>query len=282
MKLSAIKALLREHDIQLTRSLGQSFMHDENQVAGIADLAEVGADDDVFEIGPGLGPLTEVLLARAKSVLAIEVDERLVRVLKKRFEGKSGFGLIHTDALAYVREKQVNWSDWKLVSNLPFSVGTPILVELAEPGSIPRSMTVTLQKEVADRIAAGPGTKAYGVLTLLLQATCKLGGEFIIPADCYFPPPAVDTSCIRLTRRETPIVSDDLHPTFVKVVKRGFSQRRKMMLKLLKQDWTAENLAVAYQIAGIDEKVRAEALEIGQFVELARALKGDSTGEPDA
>jgi len=278
MKLSAIKALLREHDIQLTRSLGQSFMHDENQVARIAELAEVGPGDNVFEIGPGLGPLTEVLLERAQSVLAIEVDERLVKVLKTRFDGKSGFGLIHTDALAYLQENDVDWSDWKLVSNLPFSVGTPILVELAAPGRIPRSMTVTLQKEVADRIAAKPGTKAYGVLTLLLQATCELDGEFFIPADCYFPPPAVDTSCIRLTRRETPIVSEELHPTFVGVVKRGFSQRRKMMLKLLKQDWTPENLAVAYEVAGIDEKVRAEALEIGQFVDLARALKGDASG----
>jgi len=272
MTLSAIKALLRKHDIQLTRSLGQSFMHDENQIGRIVDLAEVGAGDNVFEIGPGLGPLTEVLLERSGSVLAIEVDARLVETLKIRFAGKKGFGLIHTDALEYIREGEVDWRDWKLVANLPYSVGTPILVDLAAPGVAPRSMTVTLQKEVVDRIAAEPGKKAYSLLTLLLNATYEPEGEFLIPAGCFFPPPAVDSACIRLTRRETPLVDAALYPTYVKVVKRGFSQRRKMMLKLLKQDWTAEKLAAAYEAAGVDEKIRAEALTIEQFVQLAASL----------
>ncbi len=275
MNLSEIKAFLRDRDIQLTRSLGQNFMHDEASIARMVDLAEVCATDNVVEIGPGLGPLTEVLLQRAASVLAIEVDARLVEVLQLRFAETKGFGLIHTDALAYLRESEADWSDWKLVANLPFSVGSPILVEFARPDFGPRSMTVTLQKEVADRIASQPGNKNYGVLTLLLQATYDLDGEFLIPADSYFPPPAIDTSCIHLTRQAEPTVDATLHPTFVKVVKRGFSQRRKMMLKLLKQDWTPEKLAVAYEAAGIDEKVRAEALGIEQFVALARSLKPD-------
>ena len=272
MNLTEIKALLREHDIRLTRSLGQSFMHDGNQVARIADLAEVSSTDDVFEIGPGLGPLTEVLLERAKSVLAIEVDARLVDVLQKRFAGRSAFGLIHTDALAYVKTGDVDWREWKLVANLPFSVGSPILVELAQPGHGPRSMTVTLQKEVADRIAAPPGVKAYGVLTLLLRAAYELDGDFLIPANCYFPPPAVDTSCIRLTRRAEPLVPPESFKTYVKIVKRGFSQRRKMMLKLLKQDWPADKLESAFEAAGLDAKIRAEALTIDQFVTLTTHL----------
>ncbi|MFT4587650.1 MAG: 16S rRNA (adenine1518-N6/adenine1519-N6)-dimethyltransferase [Limisphaerales bacterium] len=272
MKLAEIKALLRENDIRLTRSLGQSFMHDENQVVRIADLAEISPTDDIFEIGPGLGPLTEVLLQRAKSVLAIEVDARLVEVLKKRFTETPALGLIHTDALAYVKSDEVDWSDWKLVSNLPFSVGSPILVELARPGVGPRSMTVTLQKEVADRIAAPPGCKAYGVLTLLLKPAYELDGNFLIPADCYFPAPGVDTSCIRLTRRAKPLVSPSAFKTYVRIVKRGFSQRRKMMLKLLKQDWPVDKLAAAFEAAGLDEKIRAEALTIDQFVTLTESL----------
>lgn len=272
MKLAEIKALLRDNDIRLTRSLGQSFMHDENQVRRIADLAEISPEDDVFEIGPGLGPLTEVLLERAKSVLAIEVDARLVEVLQARFSGKPGFGLIHTDALAYVKTGDADWRNWKLVANLPFSVGSPILVELARPGSGPRSMTVTLQKEVADRIASPPGVKAYGVLTLLLNAAYELDGDFPIPADCYFPPPKVDTSCIRLTRRDKPLVAPEAFKTYARVVKRGFSQRRKMMLKLLKQDWPADRLSAAFKFAGLDEKVRAEALTIDHFVKVTESL----------
>ncbi len=275
MTLSAIKALLREHDIQLTRSLGQSFMHDENQIARIADLAEVGAEDNVLEIGPGLGPLTEVLLNRAKSVLAIEVDARLVEILKVRFADRKGFGLIHTDALEYVRQGGGDWRDWKLVANLPYSVGTPILVDLAAPETGPRSMTVTLQKEVVDRIIAQPGKKAYSLLSLLLNATYEVQSDFLIPAGCFFPPPAVDSACVRLNRRETPLVDATLYPTYVKVVKRGFSQRRKMMLKLLKQDWTPEKLTLAYEAAGCDAKVRAEALTIEQFVQLAKSLAPD-------
>src|SRR5438876_8812386 len=133
MKLSEMRQILAEHGIQLTKSLGQNFLHDANQLRQIVAAAELGRSDKVLELGPGLGPLTELLLAQAGEVLAIEKDRRLVAFLRERFASASNFTLIHDDALEYLRREARDWSDWKLVANLPYSVASPILVELAQP-----------------------------------------------------------------------------------------------------------------------------------------------------
>src|SRR5687767_796601 len=132
MRLSEMRQLLTEHGIQLTKSLGQNFLHDANQLRRIVALAEVESGDSVLEIGPGLGPLTEQLLVRAGRVMAIEKDGRLIPLLQKRFSTAKNLELIHADALEYVAEKDHKWSEWKLVSNLPYSVASPMLVELAQ------------------------------------------------------------------------------------------------------------------------------------------------------
>src|SRR6185437_15779162 len=128
MKLSDMRQLLDARDIQLTKSLGQNFLHDQNQLRRIVEAAELSKADKVLEIGPGLGPLTELLLENAGEVLAIEMDGRLVEVLRERFPQ---LNLIHDDALEFLRREPRDWSDWKLVANLPYSVASPILVELA-------------------------------------------------------------------------------------------------------------------------------------------------------
>src|SRR5438477_11364217 len=132
MKLSEMRELLTREDIQLTKSLGQNFLHDGNQLRRIIDAAELSKSDKVLEIGPGLGPLTELLLQNAGEVFAIEKDGRLVEVLTKRFETSSHFRLLHDDALEYLKREPHDWRDWKLVANLPYSVASPILVELAQ------------------------------------------------------------------------------------------------------------------------------------------------------
>ncbi len=269
MKINEMRALLDKRNIQLTRSLGQNFLHDSNQLKRIADAGEVTKADKVLEIGPGLGPLTEFLLERAGEVLAIEMDRRLVEVLKEQFPQ---LNLVHDDALAYIRRKPRDWTEWKLVANLPYSVASPILVELALAAQRPKQMTVTLQLEVAQRLMAAADDDDYGVLTLLVQLDYEPRGWFKIPASCFFPAPNVDSACVTLVRRETRFLSDALRPMFVRIVKRAFSQRRKMMLKLLKAEWPADKLEQAFTELKISPMERAEKLRLEQFVELTKLL----------
>ncbi len=289
MTLSEMRNLLARREIQLTRSLGQNFMHDGNQLRRIVDAAELTKADKVLEIGPGLGPLTELLLKRAGSVLAIEKDARLVEVLRERFtvgqasrrspsseELETGatpvLRLLHDDALELLKREPRDWSDWKLVANLPYSVASPILVELAQMRGRPERMVVTLQLEVARRLMAGADDEDYGLLTLLVQLDYEPRGWFKIPASCFFPAPDVDSACVVLVRRANPLLADEHRAAFVKIVKRAFSQRRKMMMKLLKEDWPAEKLAQVFSELQISPQERAEKVGLELFVELARRL----------
>ena len=267
MRLSEMRQILDDRGIKLTKSLGQNFLHDGNQLRRIVELAELSSADRVLEIGPGLGPLTEMLIPKVAEVLAIEKDERLCDVLRERFPG---LRLLHADALEHLRDNPTEWQEWKLVSNLPYSVASPIIVELCE--SPPKMMVVTLQLEVVQRLVADAGDSDYGLLTLLVQLHYEPRDHFKIPATCFFPPPDVDSACIKLVRRATPLLPKETEGVFRKVVKRGFSQRRKMMLKLLKQDWPAERLKAAFGELALPETIRAEEVDLLTFVKLAQML----------
>jgi 16S rRNA (adenine1518-N6/adenine1519-N6)-dimethyltransferase len=292
MKLSEMRELLDRRGIQLTKSLGQNFLHDANQLQRIVAAAELSSTDKVLEIGPGLGPLTELLLEKAGEVLAIEKDERLVELLRERFFGNSEgrvprapnqnrglaelvqpkFELLHADALKFLQHEARDWHDWKLVANLPFSVASPILVELACGMRAPKQIVATLQLEVARRLMARAGDDDYGILTLLVQLDFKPRELFKIPPGCFFPEPVVDSGCVILNRREQPLLPENQRAAFVKIVKRAFSQRRKMMLKLLKADWPEEKLTRAFAELKISPQERAEKLSLEQFVELTKIL----------
>jgi 16S rRNA (adenine1518-N6/adenine1519-N6)-dimethyltransferase len=264
-----MRTLLTERGIQLTKSLGQNFLHDAHQLDRIVAAAELKPSDKVLEIGPGLGPLTELLVAKAGKVLAIEKDGRLVAVLRVRFPA---LDLLHEDALEFIRREPRDWSDWKHVANLPYSVASPILVELALAPKRPERMVVTLQLEVAQRLMAATDDDDYGVLTLLVQLDYEPCGWFKIPPGCFFPSPDVDSACVALVRRADPLLPDEHRAAFVKIVKRAFSQRRKMMLKLLKADWPLVKLQGAFTELKISPQERAEKLSLEQFVELVKVL----------
>jgi 16S rRNA (adenine1518-N6/adenine1519-N6)-dimethyltransferase len=296
MKLTEMRDVLATRGIQLTKSLGQNFLHDGNQLRRIVEAAELKKTDKVLEIGPGLGPLTELLLQNAGEVLAIEKDARLVEFLRERFphvsEGRVTrapnpasakdqglaelvppiFTLLHADALEFFRHELHDWDNWKLVANLPFSVASTIFVELAKSPKRPERMVATLQLEVAHRLMARAGDEDYGVLTLLLQLDYELREWFKIPAACFFPAPDVDSACVVLIRRATPFLSENQHAIFVKIVKRAFSQRRKMMLKLLREDWPVEKLERAFEKLQLSPQIRAEAVSLEQFVALAQRV----------
>ena len=317
MTLTEMRELLAKRDIQLTRSLGQNFLHDGNQLRRIVDAAQLTPDDKVLEIGPGLGPLTELLMKKAGEVLAVEMDGRLVEFLCERFSltGKAdelpnrttdasgssstNLALLHDDALAFLRRGQLvvgqasslsssasvnqtnttgkmpvshDWSDWKMVANLPYSVASPILVELAAGPRAPKMIVATLQLEVAKRLMAQADDDDYGILTLLVQLDFAPRGWFKIPPECFFPSPDVDSACVSLVRRETPLLPETLRAAFVKIVKRAFSQRRKMMLTLLTADWPKEHLDAAFAELSISPMERAEKLRLEQFVALTKIL----------
>jgi 16S rRNA (adenine1518-N6/adenine1519-N6)-dimethyltransferase len=292
-----MRELLATRGIQLTKSLGQNFLHDGNQLRRIVNAAELKKTDKILEIGPGLGPLTELLLENAGEVLAIEKDARLVDFLRERFFNPQSairnpqFELLHDDALEFLKVGQASslspsqkksetgrmpvphdWHDWKLVANLPYSVASPILVELAQTPQRPERMVATLQLEVAQRLMAKAGDEDYGVLTLLVQLDYEPREWFKIPAGCFFPTPDVDSACVVLIRRAQPLLPENQRATFVKIVKRAFSQRRKMMLKLSKQDWPEQKLKQLFQQLCIPPQERAEKLSLEQFVQLTEGL----------
>ena len=296
MKLSEMRELLAKRGIQLTKSLGQNFLHDGNQLRRIVKAAELKKTDKVLEIGPGLGPLTELLLENSHEVLAIEKDARLVEFLREQFpsvsEGRvprapnspttkdQGLAelappkltLLHAAALEFLKREPRDWRDWKLVANLPYSVASTIFVELAQSPKRPERMVATLQLEVAHRLMAKAGDEDYGVLTLLLQLDYELRDWFKIPAGCFFPAPDVDSACVVLIRRAQPLLPENQRITFVKIVKRAFSQRRKMMLKLLREDWPVEKLTQAFEKQQLSPQIRAETVSLEQFVELTKLL----------
>ena len=297
MKLAEMRQRLSERGIQLTKSLGQNFLHEEKVLAKIAAAGELTKADKVLEIGPGLGPLTELLVAQAGEVLAIEMDARLVELLRGRFqtqpltpslspsdgervadrpgEGKAdaaSLQLIHADALKYLESTPRDWRGWKLVANMPYSVASPILVELALVEHGPERMVVTLQLEVAKRLKAQADDEDYGLLTLLVGLNYEARAMFRISAGCFFPQPNVDSACLTLVRRPQPLLTPAQVKVFVRVVKQAFSQRRKMMAKLLRADWPEEKLTAVMNELGLSLQLRAEAVTLKQFVELVKII----------
>jgi 16S rRNA (adenine1518-N6/adenine1519-N6)-dimethyltransferase len=172
-----------------------------------------------------------------------------------------------------VRREQRDWSTWKLVSNLPYSIASPLLVEFAQMPQPPARITVTLQEEVAERLIAAPGNKTFGVLSLLIQVRYQASDSFRIPRSCFFPAPDVDSACITLARRDARPLSMTELAAFTGLVKLAFSQRRKMMLKLLKTKWPADLLEPAFKKLDLSPQVRAEDLSLERFLDLTRILQ---------
>ena len=236
MKLTEMRELLAKRNIQLTKSLGQNFLHDAHQLERIVAAGEVTRADNSSTNYP------------------------------------NNFFLIHDDALQFLKREPRDWRDWKLVANLPYSVASPILVELAAGVRAPKLIAATLQLEVVQRLVAATDDDHYGILTLLVQLDFEPRGWFKIPPGCFFPSPDVDSGCVTLVRRAVPLLPEEQRATFRKIVKKSFSQRRKMMLKLLKQDWPKEKLEAAFAELNISPMERAEKLSLEQFVALTKKL----------
>jgi len=254
--------------VRAKKSLGQNFLKDPHYLQKIVDAAHVGPGDDVLEIGPGLGDLTRLLAARATRVLALELDDRLVPRLRKEFGDSPSVEILHADALVYPYEQLAG--KWNVVANLPYYISTPLIQRLLACRRAFGSMTLMLQKEVAERIAAPPGGREYGYLSVLVQLFAEPRIEFLVPPGAFTPRPKVDSAVITLRVRDCPAVPLRDEAFFFRVVKAAFSQRRKTLRNALRGlDVPASIIAAVLRETGIDLGRRAETLSVAEFARLA-------------
>lgn len=260
-----------DNNIRAKKSLGQNFLRDPHYLKKIADASQVGPEDRVLEIGPGLGHLTGVLVKRAKKVLALELDERLIPLLQQEFGNVQNIEILHADALEYAYGSLPG--RWKVVANLPYYISTPIIQKLIAHHEKFVSLTLMLQKEVAVRIASPPGNKDYGYLSVLVQLYAEPRIEFLVPPDAFTPQPEVDSAVITLVIRKHPAVALTDEKFFMRVVKAAFSQRRKTLRNALRQlEVPADKMQLVLSKTGIDLGRRAETLSVEEFGRLAAFL----------
>lgn len=276
MDLKDIKTqeLVKKYNFKFTKSLGQNFLVDDSVLSDIVTGAEVNDEDFVIEIGPGVGTLTAQLLMKAKRVTAIELDKDLIPILQKELGGNENFDLIHKDALKVDFNELIgNEKSVKLVANLPYYVTTPIILKLLKDGYKFKSLTIMIQKEVAERINAEPDCKEYGALSVLVQYYCNTSIIRKVPPTCFIPRPKVESIVIKLDRLEEPKVKTKDMKFMFELVRAGFNMRRKTLwnaAKTLKVDKV--KLEEAFEKSGIDPKRRAETLTLQEFATLSDCI----------
>jgi 16S rRNA (adenine1518-N6/adenine1519-N6)-dimethyltransferase len=268
---SDIGRLLREHGLRPSRALGQHFVADPNTVRRIARLAGATAGSRVVEIGAGLGSLTVALAATGATVVAVEVDRHLVPVLRTVVSPYPDVRVVESDALALDWDGLLGPVDpgrpWLLVANLPYNVATPLVVRVLEEAPHVRSMLVMVQREVGERLAAGPGDKVYGAVSVKVAYWATSAVVGLVPPTVFVPKPAVDSALVRIDRRAEPAVPETLvtYDRLFAVVGAGFSQRRKM----LRHSLAGVVAPAAFAVAGVAPQARAEELDVEQWGRLA-------------
>lgn len=278
-------AVLNRYGFSFQKKFGQNFLIDENVVEKIVRDAGVTKDDFVLEIGPGIGTMTQILCENAREVVAVEIDDKLIPILTEdTLSWYDNVTVIHEDILKLDIVKLANERNGgkpiKVVANLPYYITTPIIMGLFESHVPLDSITIMVQKEVADRMQVGPGTKDYGALSLAVQYYAKPQILLNVPASCFMPRPNVDSAVIQLTRYEKPPVEvADEHLMF-RLIRASFNQRRKTMTNSVgnspELSVSKEQMAAALEKYGLSATVRGEALTLAQFAELANVLSEDT------
>ncbi len=277
---SEVRELLEHLDFHPSRVLGQNFLIDVNILKILLSTAKLHQSDAVLEVGPGLGVLTEWLVRWSGRVVAIEKDRRLLAYLRERFAGMPNLELIGSDVLDVDLEALLAGGINKVVANLPYSIGSRLLVELIEATHRPEQMVVTVQREVAERLAAEVGTKEYGLITVFAQSRYAVTIRKVVSPTCFFPPPEVTSAIVEFSLLDpAPAVPAD-PAGFKKLVKAAFSQRRKQLASLLRRapfKNRAEAIEIVFKRIGIDLKARPETVSPAQWVELSNALAASPT-----
>lgn len=271
MENLTISEVAKKYDFRFKKGLGQNFLIDDSVLDNIVDGAEVNEEDFIIEIGPGFGTLTRALLKRAKKVCSIELDETLFPILKEELKDFDNFELIHKDALKVNFDELIgDEKSVKLVANLPYYLTTPIIVNLLTGGYDFKSLTIMIQKEVAERIDSEPNCKAYGSFSILVQYYCDTEILRLVPPTAFIPQPKVESIVIRLDRLKEPKVKVRDEALFFSIVRQSFNMRRKTLWNGLKNLGVGkEDLEKCFERANIDVKRRGETLSLQEFALLS-------------
>ncbi len=272
--------IIKKYDFSFQKKFGQNFLIDEHVLERIIDESGITEDDFVLEIGPGIGTMTQYLCEAAREVCAVEIDTKLIPILEETLSDYDNVTVINEDILkvdiAKLSQDKNNGQAIKVVANLPYYITTPIIMALFESGVPIASITIMVQKEVAERMQAGPGSKAYGALSLAVQYYAEAEIVANVPPNCFMPRPKVGSAVIRLSRHETPAVDVDDEKLMFKLIRNSFNQRRKTLVNGL---YNASNLNLSKEEItqcilelGEKETVRGEALTLEQFAELSNIV----------
>ncbi len=276
------KFLMKKYGITANKKLGQNFLIDDNVIEKIVDTSNITNEDLIIEIGPGLGTLTKELLEKAGKVICIELDNRMITILKDRFFMYKNFEIINEDVLKVdlnriIKENKVSGQikNVKIVANLPYYITTPIIMKLLEERLDIESITVMIQKEVADRLTEIPGGKNGGAITYTVYYYAEAKELLTVPNNSFIPEPEVESEVIRLELRKKPVIEVTDEVKFFTLIKASFMQRRKTLLNAISNSTlniSKEKIEQILKDLNIDTKVRGETLTIEQFAEIAKKI----------
>ncbi|OON88243.1 16S rRNA (adenine(1518)-N(6)/adenine(1519)-N(6))-dimethyltransferase [Oribacterium sp. C9] len=270
--------VIQSNDFKFQKRFGQNFLIDESVLSNIITSSDITKEDCVLEIGPGIGTMTQALAEAAGHVIAVEIDANLIPILHETLKDYSNVTIIHSDVLKLDLNELIktynNGKPIKVVANLPYYITTPIIMGLFESSAPLYSITVMVQKEVADRMQSGPGTKDYGALSLAVQYYSDPVIVQLVPPNCFIPRPNVGSAVIRLSRHSVPPVNVENDLWMFKLIKAAFGQRRKTLLNSLFSGAAVPKDATltALQHMNLSETIRGEALSLDQFALLSDLL----------
>ena len=277
MTMVSIRSELREYGLFPKKRLGQHFLVDPNILNKVIRAAGVGEQDVVLEIGPGLGAMTLALSREAKKVIAVEIDPKLAAILKEKMKEQNNVEVVKSDILSldFRHFLEREGCPVKVVANLPYQISTPLLFRFVESKEVFSAFTLMLQKEVAQRMAARPGGKEYGPLSIFVQLSLDASIRFFIKPSAFFPPPKVESAVVQMSWKEKPMIQANEEEWFRRVVKACFGYRRKTLINALRHSELSlpQSIESRMEEAGIDPRRRPETLTIEEFIRLAAAIK---------
>ena len=271
---------LKSHNISAKKRYGQNFLIDRRVLERIIEGAGISKEDVVLEIGPGIGTLTQALCEAAGHVIAVEIDRDMIPLLEENLSGHENYEIINEDVLKLdlemlIRERGLGSRPLRVAANLPYYITTPIIMQLLESRIPAKTITVMVQKEVADRMQAAPGTADYGAFSLRVQWDMKPEILFTVPPSCFMPQPGVTSAVIRMTRRDKPPVSVRDGKAMFRLIRAAFGQRRKTLANAVSSQLPGLDRAAVEQAllaCGLDTRIRGENLTIEQFAQLSDEL----------
>lgn len=277
--MTTIRKILRDHGIRPLKRLGQSFLEDINIINKIISISNIQEDDTVVEIGAGVGIMTELIAEKVRKVIALDIDPRMVGILRERLAGYHQVDVIKGDVLKYDFSSvghELLSRKTKVIGNIPYNISSQILFHLLAYRQHISSMILMFQKELADRLIASPGTKEYGIPTVLVSMYTECFREMVIPRSCFYPEPKVTSAVMKIIIREKPLMDLNDHDFFVKIVKIAFSKRRKTLLNNLRSSpllgYSEREVVTALKKSGIDGVRRGETLTAEELGKLSNAL----------